>query len=173
MPVLTSSSRPSPAPSRSGAARRQNAVEFAIARSTIDDYIDKVFSKEGLMRGRDLSEGNLLSHIWALAWPVMLSMFFQTLYNATDAYWVSKLSADAVAAVSISQITLFVMISLSMGITVGSGVLMAMAIGRKDIVEAERILGQSFVLSAMAGAAFTALCLAFRHSLLAASGATG
>jgi putative MATE family efflux protein len=125
------------------------------------------------MRGRDLSEGNLLSHIWALAWPVMLSMFFQTLYNATDAYWVSKLSADAVAAVSISQITLFVMISLSMGITVGSGVLMAMAIGRKDIVEAERILGQSFVLSAFAGVLFTAVSLAFRQSLLGASGATG
>jgi putative MATE family efflux protein len=125
------------------------------------------------MRGRDLTEGNLLSHIWALAWPVMLSIFFQTLYNATDAYWVSRLSANAVAAVSISQVTLGVMISLSIGITVGSGVLMAMAIGRREIVEAERILGQSFVLSAMAGAAFTALCLAFRHWLLAASGATG
>src|SRR4030067_2655321 len=103
----------------------------------------------------------------------MLSMFFQTLYNAVDAFWVSKLSAEAVAAVSISQVTLFVMISLSIGITVGSSVLMAMAIGRRDIAEAERILGQSFVLSAIAGAAFTTISLAFRHSLLAASGATG
>ncbi len=125
------------------------------------------------MRGRDLSTGNLFSHVWALAWPVMLSMFFQTLYNAVDAFWVSKLSADAVAAVSISQITLFVMISLSIGITVGSGVLMAMAIGRRDIAEAERVLGQSFVLSAIAGAFFTAISLAFRYPLLAASGATG
>jgi Na+-driven multidrug efflux pump len=65
------------------------------------------------------------------------------------------------------------MISLSMGITVGSGVLMAMAIGRKDIVEAERILGQSFVLSAIAGVLFTAVSLAFRQPLLSASGATG
>jgi putative MATE family efflux protein len=103
----------------------------------------------------------------------MLSMFFQTLYNAVDAFWVSKLSADAVAAVSISQITLAVMISLSIGITAGSGVLMAMAIGRRDIFEAERILGQSFVLSAVAGGLFTSVSLAFRHQLLAASGATG
>jgi putative MATE family efflux protein len=125
------------------------------------------------MRGRILTEGNLLSNIWALAWPVMLSMFFQTLYNAVDAFWVGKLSPDAMAAVSISQVTLFVMISLSIGITVGSGVLMAMAIGRRDIVEAERILGQSFVLSAIAGALFTTISLAFRHQLLAASGATG
>lgn len=125
------------------------------------------------MRGRDLTEGSLLSNIWALAWPVMLSMFFQTLYNAVDAYWVGKLSPEAMAAVSISQVTLFVMLSLSIGITVGSGVLMAMAIGRKDIAEAERILGQSFVLSGIIGAFFTMISLVFRHQLLAASGAAG
>ncbi len=125
------------------------------------------------MRGRNLTEGNLFSHLWALAWPVMLSIFFQTLYNAVDSFWVSKLSPDAIAAVSLSQITLFVMISLSMGITVGSGVLMAMSIGRRDIAEAERILGQSFVLSAVAGLFFTGISLVFRIPLLVASGATG
>jgi putative MATE family efflux protein len=125
------------------------------------------------MRGRDLSTGNLLSHLWALAWPIMLSMFFQTMYNAVDAFWVGRLSADAVAAVSISQITLGVMISLSIGITVGSGVLMAMAIGRRDIRDAEQVLGQSFVLSAIAGGFFTALSLALRRPLLSASGAAG
>jgi putative MATE family efflux protein len=125
------------------------------------------------MRGRNLTEGNLFSHIWALAWPVMLFMFFQTRYNAVDAYWVGKLSPEAMAAVSISQVTLFVMLLLSIGITVCSGVPMAMAIGRRDIAEAERILGQSFVLSAIIGAFFTAVSLVFRHQLLAASGATG
>lgn len=114
-----------------------------------------------------------MPQIWSLAWPVMLSIFFQTLYNAVDAFWVSKLAQDAIAAVSISQITLFIMVSLSMGITVGSGVLMAMNIGRKDIPEAERILGQSFLLSAIAGVIFTIIALALRTQLLVASGATG
>ncbi|HVP17514.1 MAG TPA: MATE family efflux transporter [Spirochaetia bacterium] len=125
------------------------------------------------MRGQDLTQGRLMPQIWSLAWPVMLSIFFQTLYNAVDAFWVSKLAKEAIAAVSISQITLFVMVSLSMGITVGSGVLMAMNIGRRDIAEAERILGQSFLLSAIAGVIFTVICLAFRTQLLVASGATG
>lgn len=103
----------------------------------------------------------------------MLSMFFHTLYNLVDAYWVSKLSADAIAAVSISQIALFIMISLGFGITVGSGVVMGMKIGAKNIPEAERVLGQSFVLSALAGVIFTVLALVFRNPLLVASGATG
>lgn len=74
-----------------------------------------------------------------------------------DTYWVSKLSDEAIAAVSISQISLFVMISLGFGITAGSGVVMAMAIGQEDQNEAERVLGQSFVLSAVLAVFFTAV----------------
>jgi putative MATE family efflux protein len=50
---------------------------------------------------------------------------------------------------------------------------MAMSIGRDDIAEAEHILGQSFVLSAVAGAVFTAVSLLFRRQLLELSGAAG
>lgn len=125
------------------------------------------------MSDQDLTQGNIRKELWSLAWPMMLSVFFYTLYNLVDAYWVSKLSANAIAAVSISQITLFVMISLGFGISVGSGVIMAMHIGAKNIKEAERILGQSFVLSAMMGVFFTIVALVFRNQLLTVSGASG
>lgn len=126
-----------------------------------------------LMEGQDLTRGDIRKQFWALAWPMMLSIFFYTLYNIVDAYWVSKLSPEAIAAVSISQITLIVMISLGFGITVGSGVIMAMHIGARNMQEAERVLGQSFVLSAILGVFFTIVALIFRHQLLAASGAAG
>src|SRR3989338_4648516 len=95
------------------------------------------------MEGQDLTRGSVLKELWSVAWPMMLSVFFYTLYNIVDAFWVSKLSPESIAAVSISQITLFIMASFSMGITVGSGVIMAMNIGAKDTKEAERVLGQS------------------------------
>jgi putative MATE family efflux protein len=125
------------------------------------------------MEGQDLTRGSIPRQLWSLAWPMMLSVFFYTLYNLVDAFWVSKLSAEAIAAVSISQITLFIMISLGFGITVGSGVIMSMHIGAKEIKEARRVLGQSFVLAAAAGAFFTVISLLFRNELLLASGATG
>lgn len=125
------------------------------------------------MQGQDLTKGDIRKQLWSLAWPMMLSVFFYTLYNVVDAFWVSKISPEAIAAVSISQITLFLMASLSMGITIGSGVLMAMEIGAKKIKEAERILGQSFVLAAIAGVIFTAISLIFKNELLVASGAAG
>ncbi len=123
--------------------------------------------------GQDLTTGVIRKQLWSLAWPIMLSVLFYTLYNLVDAFWVSKLSAEAIAAVSISQIALFVMISLGFGITVGSGVIMSMHIGAANVREAERVLGQSFVLAGMAGVFFTAVSLTFRDQLLAASGAGG
>lgn len=125
------------------------------------------------MEHKDLTKGIIGKQLWSLAWPMMLSFFFYTLYNIVDAYWVSKLSDEAIAAVSISQISLFIMISLGFGITVGSGVIMAMHIGAKDRDKAEKILGQSFVLSAMMAVVFTIVALVFRNELLAASGAAG
>jgi len=83
------------------------------------------------METQDLTKGNIRNQLWSLAWPMMLSVFFYTLYNLVDTFWVSKLSAEAIAAVSISQLVLFVMIALSLGISVGSGVVMAMHIGAK------------------------------------------
>lgn len=123
--------------------------------------------------GQDLTHGSILKELWSLAWPMMLSVFFYTLYNVVDAFWVSKISPEAIAAVSISQITLFLMASLSMGITIGSGVIMSMNIGAKNIKEAERVLGQSFVLSSIAAVSFTAISFLFRDQLLVASGAIG
>lgn len=125
------------------------------------------------MHGQSLTSGNINKQLWSLAWPIMLSIFFHTLYNIVDAFWVGKLGPNAIGAVSISQITLFIMVSLSMGITIGSGVLMAMKIGAKDMGEAQRILAQSFVLAAIAGLFFTIVSLMFQSTLLSATGATG
>ena len=81
------------------------------------------------MQGQNLTSGHIPKQLWSLAWPMMLSMFFHSLYNLVDAFWVAKISASAIAAVSISQIVLFVMISLAMGVSVGTSVLVGQNIG--------------------------------------------
>lgn len=65
------------------------------------------------------------------------------------------------------------MTSLTLGITIGSGVLLAFCVGRDDIGAAERVLGQSFLLNLFAGLLFTVLALWQRRGLLVLSGATG
>jgi Na+-driven multidrug efflux pump len=50
---------------------------------------------------------------------------------------------------------------------------MSMDIGAKNKEGAEKILGQSFVLTVIAGVFFTIISLVFRHELLTVSGASG
>lgn len=82
-------------------------------------------------------------------------MFFHSLYNLVDAFWVAKISPAAIAAVSISQIVLFAMVSLAMGVSVGTAVLVGQNIGGGKKDEAERVLGQGFLLTTISAAIFT------------------
>jgi len=66
------------------------------------------------MRGSILG-GDIIRTALTLAWPVMLSNAFETVYNLTDAFWLGKLGPEAVAAPSISWPIMFLFISLSAG----------------------------------------------------------
>ncbi len=80
-----------------------------------------------------------------------------------------RISGLALAAVNVSQITLFIVVSLGMGITVGSGVLIAQAIGAKEKDKAEKTLGQAFVLAALLAVGFTIIALGGFIALLGIS----
>lgn len=125
------------------------------------------------MQGQNLTDGPIPQQLWSLAWPMMLSVFFHSLYNLVDAFWVAKLSASAIAAVSISQIVLFAMVSLAMGVSVGTAVLVGQNIGAKNNEEAQRVLGQGYLLTSIAAIFFTAIIFCFKTELLTISGAVG
>lgn len=125
------------------------------------------------MQGQDLTSGHIPKQLWSLAWPMMLSMFFHSLYNLVDAFWVAKISPAAIAAVSISQIVLFIMISLAMGISVGTSVLVGQNIGAKKLDKAEKLLGQGFLLTIITAVVFTIFILFYSNEFLVFSGAIG
>jgi putative MATE family efflux protein len=125
------------------------------------------------MHGQNLTSGPISKQLWSLAWPMMLSMFFNSLYNLVDAFWVAKISPEAIAAVSISQIVLFAMVSLAMGVSVGTAVMVGQNIGAGKKDEAERVLGQGYLMTIIASVIFTAIIFIFRDQLLALSGAVG
>lgn len=125
------------------------------------------------MNGQDLTKGSIPKQLWSVAWPMMLSMFFHSLYNLVDAFWVAKISPAAIAAVSISQIVLFAMVSLAMGVSVGTTVLVGQNIGAGKKDEAERLLGQGYLLTILSALFFTSLIFTFSDRLLALSGAVG
>jgi len=101
----------------------------------------------------DILNGNLKKVIVKLSLPIMASNFLHTAYNLIDTFWVGRLGAYAIAAVTISFPVVFFTMCIAIGIGLGGSVLMSHAIGkafktqkRKDKERVNLILSQTFTL---------------------------
>jgi len=81
-------------------------------------------------------EGPIGRALITLAIPIILGNLLQTGYMLTDAFWVGRLGAAAVAAVSISFPVTFLVIALGSGLAMAGATLSAqyMGAGRQDMV---------------------------------------
>ena len=79
-----------------------------------------------------LTEGSTLRPLLTLSGPIILANILQTIYQLADTFWVGRLGADAVAAVSLSFPVLFLMIAIGSGVAVAGTILVAQNEGRGD-----------------------------------------
>ena len=73
-----------------------------------------------------------------MAWPAVLSMTINALYNIVDSIFVAKISEDALTAVSIVNPIQMLIIALSAGSGVGINSLIARKLGAKKQEEADQ-----------------------------------
>ncbi|OZC03867.1 MATE family efflux transporter [Rubricoccus marinus] len=91
-------------------------------------------------------QGPIAPALLKLAGPVVLANVFQTVYQLTDTFWVGRLGADAVAAVSFSFPVIFLFIAIGGGITIAGTILVAQAEGRSDTRQVDYIAGQTYAI---------------------------
>ncbi|HZP83258.1 MAG TPA: MATE family efflux transporter [Chthonomonadaceae bacterium] len=87
--------------------------------------------------------------VWTLAWPSVMTMLLQTVNGMMDTFFVGHLSnaPQALAATGVGGSVLFLLISLAMGVTVGTTALVARFTGAGDHEEAVHATGQSLALA--------------------------
>jgi putative MATE family efflux protein len=95
---------------------------------------------------RDLTAMPLSRAVFLLAIPMVLEMVMESVFAVTDIFWVSKLGADAVAAVGLTESLLTVVYATSMGLAMGVGAVVARRTGAKDQAGAGRAAVQALVL---------------------------
>jgi putative MATE family efflux protein len=88
---------------------------------------------------RDFTTGNEANHILRFTLPMLLGNVFQQLYNIVDSVIVGKYLGDtALAAVGASFPIIFAVISLIIGIGIGSSVVISQYFGAKDLEKVRR-----------------------------------
>jgi putative MATE family efflux protein len=94
-------------------------------------------------------EGKIGTALIRLAIPIILGNLLQTGYQLTDALWVGRLGAAAVAAVSVSFPLTFLVIALGAGLAMAGATLSAqyMGAGRQDMVN--HVAAQTMMMVAL------------------------
>ncbi|MEJ2503706.1 MAG: MATE family efflux transporter, partial [Gemmatimonadota bacterium] len=95
--------------------------------------------------GRDLTRGSIVGALVALAVPISLANVLQTVYQLTDTFWLGRIGAAAVAAVSLSFPVIFVLISLGGGLSVAGAILVAQYRGRGDQAAVDHVASQTLL----------------------------
>ena len=97
--------------------------------------------------------------IWNMSLPIIASMLVQALYNIVDSVFVSRVSEQALTAVSLAFPAQNLMIGLATGTAVGVNALMGRALGAGQRERADRVANHGvllaivgFVISAVLGA---------------------
>jgi putative MATE family efflux protein len=111
-------------------------------------------------------EGPIGKALLRLAIPITLGNLLQTGYQLTDAFWVGRLGAAAVAAVSVSFPLMFLVIALGSGLAMAGATLSAqyMGAGRQDMVN--HVAAQTMMMVAITSAVLGAAGYLLAPSLL-------
>ncbi|MCQ2554649.1 MAG: MATE family efflux transporter [Clostridia bacterium] len=115
----------------------------------------------------NMTEGPILGKMLAFAFPLMFSGLLQLLFNAADIVVVGKFAGDlCLAAVGSNGPLVHLIVTLFIGLSVGTNVIVAKYIGAKKYKEVEETVHTSMALALVSGVGLTILGMIVSGPLL-------
>ncbi|HXJ61377.1 MAG TPA: MATE family efflux transporter [Verrucomicrobiae bacterium] len=121
---------------------------------------------------QDFTEVPIGRAILLLAVPMILEMAMESLFAIVDIFWVSRLGADAVASVGLTEAMLTLIYTVAMGLSIGATATVARRIGEKEPDQAARAAVQVIILGFCLSLYIGALGAVLAPRLLELMGAT-
>jgi putative MATE family efflux protein len=116
---------------------------------------------------QDLTTGKEGKLIFQFAAPMLLGNVFQQLFSVVDSIVVGKfIGKEALAAVGASFPVIFIMVSMIIGLVMGTTVVISQYFGAKDFVRVKRAIDTMYIYSAVAGVIATIIGLIVSEPLL-------
>ena len=122
-------------------------------------------------KGVETLLGDPKKAIVKLAIPMIIAMSVQTIYNFADAFWVSLLGADQLAAVGFVLPFFMMAIAISTGIGVGGSSAISRRIGANDKEGTDNVASHSIILILIFGIIFTILLFLGAEHIMRGMGA--
>src|ERR1700739_4274165 len=121
---------------------------------------------------QDFTAGSLNRAILLSAIPMVLEMVLESLFAVVDVFWVSRLGADAVATVGLTESLLSLVMAIGFGLSLSTTAMVARRIGEKDPAGAAVAGVQAIVIGLAIAAIIGIPCLFYAPDLLRLMGAS-
>src|SRR6201993_2410492 len=95
---------------------------------------------------QDFTQGSISRAVFLLATPMVLEMFMESLFAIVDVFWVTRLGANAVATVGLTESMLSLVFAVAMGVSMSTTAMVARRIGEKDSEGAATAASQALLL---------------------------
>jgi putative MATE family efflux protein len=118
----------------------------------------------------DYTEGPIGRAIFLLAVPMVLETVMESVFAVVDVFFVSRLGADAVATVGLTESMMVLVYSLAMGLGIGATATVARRIGERDADGAAHAAAQAIVLGLVVSAVLGIIGVALAPTLLRVMG---
>jgi len=123
----------------------------------------------------DFSKGSVSKHIMDMAIPMILAQLANVLYNVVDRIYISRMAGDAFTAltgVGVSLPIISIVMAFANLFGMGGAPLCSIERGRGNNDEAEKIMGNSFVMLVASGIILTVIGLIIKNPMLYMFGAS-
>jgi putative MATE family efflux protein len=120
---------------------------------------------------QDFTEGSISRAVLLLATPMVLEMLMEALFAIVDVFWVTRLGANAIATVGLTESMLTLMFSVALGISLSTTAMVARRIGEKDRRGASTAAVQSIMLGVVVAVAMGIPGVIWASQLLGLMGA--
>jgi len=120
----------------------------------------------------DLTRGPIGATLKRMTAPMILGMFMMFTFNLVDTFFISLLGTEPLSAISFTFPVTFTIMSLAVGLSIGTSAVVAKYLGRRDLARAREASTVTSYLSMTIAAGLAALGMILMNPIFALLGAS-